>query len=59
MKIGDMLFNKWTGNIGIITHTEDDINFDVYWTIENKLLKSMHYSYLLVYEREAQKLKPR
>lgn len=59
MKIGDLLIKKWTGDIGIIVHTEDNIEFDVYWAQTDKLIKNVHYSYLLEHERETKKLKPR
>lgn len=59
MQIGDMLINKWTGDIGIITHTKNNIYFDVYWAQQNKLIKDVHYSYLLEHERQTKKLMPR
>lgn len=59
MKIGDMLINKWTGYIGIIVHTENNIEFDVYWAQTDQLHKCVHYSYLLEHERETKKLMPR
>lgn len=59
MKIGDMLYDPWNGNIGIIVSSNDNLVFDIYWNHTGLFYKKVYYGDIMDVWREAQKLKPR